>query len=77
MLSPSLVSPQQTPHPIPLLFASKRVFPHPSTHSYLTRLAVPFAGETSLYMIKCLPSHQCKIRPSSAKYIMGTIDTHV
>ena len=57
MLFPFLVSFPQTLHPIPLFFASKRVLPHPHTHSCLTLLASPYAGASSLHRTKNLPSH--------------------
>ena len=42
---------------LPPQFASKRVFPHPTTLSFLTSLASPFSRESSLRKTKCLPSH--------------------
>jgi hypothetical protein len=74
MLSPFLGSPPQTPYPTPLPFASKRVFLQPPTHSHLTPLASPFFGASSLHRTKCLPSHWCQMRPSSASYIAGALD---
>ena len=48
MLSPFPVPLPQVPHPISLLFTSKKVLPYPPTHSYLTPLASPFSGASSL-----------------------------
>jgi hypothetical protein len=45
-------------HPIPLLFASKRVVPYSLTHSYyITLLASPYVRTSSLHRAKCLPSY--------------------
>lgn len=74
MLSLYLVSPQWTPPPSNLLpFASKRVFHH--THSLLLHsLSFIFPGESSLHKTKCLHSHGCQIRPSSATHVIGVTD---
>jgi hypothetical protein len=48
-LSPFLVSPPQTPHPITFPFAFKMVLSHPPTHFCLTPLASPFVGATILH----------------------------
>lgn len=45
--------------------------PHPPIHSHLTALAFSYAGASSLHRAKCLPSHWCQIRPSSATYTPG------
>lgn len=50
--SPFLVLPPQILHPIPLFFASERVFLYLSTHSHLSLLASPFPGALSFYRIK-------------------------
>ena len=57
MLFPFLVSPLQTPYPIPTYPASVRVLPHPPTHFCLTALAFPYAGASSLHRTKGLSSH--------------------
>ena len=49
--------PLHNPPSIPLPFASKRVLPHPPTHSHFTPLASPFSGVLSLHRTKQLPSH--------------------
>jgi hypothetical protein len=67
------ISPSQTPYPISPTPASVRVFPHAPTHYYLTILAFPYTGASSLHMIKGLPSHWCQIRPSSATYVVGAM----
>jgi hypothetical protein len=53
---PLRVSPPQAPTPCLLLFASKRVLPHPPTHCLLTPPASPFTGASSLHRTKCLLS---------------------
>ena len=57
MLFPFLTSPPQCPYPIPPILASKRVHPHPNTHSYLTTLAFPYTGTSSLLRTQGLFSH--------------------
>jgi hypothetical protein len=57
MFSPFLVSPLQTPYPIPFPTASVRVHTHIPTHSCLTALAFPYTGALSLHRTKGLPSH--------------------
>ena len=42
-----------SPHP----FTSKRVLPHAPTYSYLTSLAFPFSGPSSLHRTKHILSH--------------------
>ena len=74
MLSSFQVFLPQTPTPCSLPFASKRVFPHPPTHSQFTHPASPFEGATSLHMTNHLPSHWCQRRQSSATYIVGAMD---
>lgn len=54
--------------PPPHHFASKRVVLHLPTHSCLSPLASPFSEASSLHRTKCIPSHWCKIRQSSATY---------
>ena len=53
MLSPFLVSPPQTLHPIPLPFASKRVITqkptYPLIHSCLTPLESPYSGQSIFF----------------------------
>jgi hypothetical protein len=53
--------PSTKPHPTsalsPLLFASLRVLPHPSTLSLPTAPALPYAGASNLHRTKGLPSH--------------------
>ena len=67
--------PSQSPlHLILLPFASKRVLPHPPTHSYLTPIGSPFSGTSSLHRTKCLLSHWCQMRQSSATYEVGATD---
>jgi hypothetical protein len=34
-----------------------------------------FSGASRFHKTKDLPSHWCQIRPSSATYVSGTIDT--
>ena len=46
--------PLHNPPSIPLPFASKRVLPHPPTHSHFTPLASPFSGVSSLHRTKHL-----------------------
>ena len=45
MLFPFLVSPSETPSPIPPPSASMKMLPLPPTHSHLTVLAFPYTGE--------------------------------
>jgi hypothetical protein len=73
MLSPFLFSPLQTPYPFLLLLLLWGC-PSPSlTHTCLTALAFPYAGASSLYLTKGLPSYWCPIRPSSATYTAGAM----
>ena len=56
MMSPFLVTPPQTHIPSPPIpFASMRMLLHLFTHSYLTSLASPYAGASSLHGTKDLP----------------------
>ena len=55
MLSPFPIPPPQTPYSTLLPFAAKSVLPHPPTHSYLTPLASPFSGVSSLHRTKHIP----------------------
>ena len=57
MLSSFPVSPPETPYPIPLPPASKRLLPQPPTHSCLPTLAFPYTGASSLHGTKGLSSH--------------------
>ena len=57
MLSLFLVSPLQTPYPIPNYPASMRVLPHPPTHSSLTTLGFLYTEASSLHRTKGIPSH--------------------
>jgi hypothetical protein len=45
-----------------------RMLLHPTTHSYLTLLASPYSGASSLLRTKGLPSHWFQIKLSSAMY---------
>ena len=57
MLSPFLVSPPETPYPIPPTPASMTVFSHPLTHSSFPILTFPYAGVASIHKAKGLSSH--------------------
>ena len=73
MLSPFPVSPMQNLYPLPFPHASKRVLPHPLTHSYLTALAFINAEASGLHRTKGIPYHWCQIRPSFATYSAGVM----
>jgi hypothetical protein len=57
MLSCFPVSPMQNLYPLPFPHASKRVLPHPLTHSYLTALAFINAEASGLHRTKGIPYH--------------------
>ena len=56
MLSPFPVSPLQTPYSTPPP-ASMKMLPYPPTHLCITALAFPYAGASSLYRTKGVPSY--------------------
>lgn len=57
-----------------LSFTSKRMLPHPLTHSHLTLPASPFSGVQSLHRTKYIPYYWGQSRPSSATYVVGATD---
>ena len=57
MYFPLLTSPFQNLHPILLLLAPKRVFPHLPTHLRLTPLTSPCTGASNIHRTKDLSSH--------------------
>jgi hypothetical protein len=48
-----------------------RVSTHLSTHSLLSAIEFSYSEESSLHKTKCLSSHWCLTRPSSATYAVG------
>jgi hypothetical protein len=69
MLSLFLVSPLKTPYIIPSPLA------HQTNHSCLPVLAFPYTEASSLLRTKCLSSHWCPTRQSSATYTSGGMGT--
>ena len=60
MISPNPVSPPQSLHsilPLPLPFASVRVFLYLLTYSHFKALTFPYAGASSFHRTKDFPSH--------------------
>jgi hypothetical protein len=76
MLSPFPVSPHSPPISFSLPSASVRVLSHLPTHSWLSTLAFPYLGSSSLHRTKGLPFQWCQIRQFSATYptaVMGIL----
>lgn len=73
MLSPFSYLPPWVPQHIPPPFHLLEGAPPPN-NSYLTPLAFPFSGESSLHKTKGIPSHSDQTTQSSSPYGAEAID---
>ena len=71
---PTSRSPLHKPPSHLLSPTSKRVLLRPLSLSLLTVLASPYSGASNLHRTKCLTSHWCQIRQSSATYVSRAME---